>query len=176
MPSSMLGDFHLSKWRCIGLQEKAMHLLFYNATSKSPITFFPYLKKFRKYPPSSKSAAVAIAAKESLCVKLTKIWPDRRGKLITYARFGGEQPDVVTGIWDHDSLTALIKDSCGHDGDGHLASFRAGLGNRSLPSSREKWVFPFQGLALTRMRRKRLPITPCYAGLFAGATPRIKNA
>jgi len=65
----MLGNFHLSKWRCIGLQEKAMHLLLYNATPQSPITFFPYLKQLRKYPPSSKSALAAIAAKESFSGK-----------------------------------------------------------------------------------------------------------
>ena len=139
----MLGDFHLSKWRCIGLQAKAMHLLFYNATSKSPITFFPYLKKFRKYPPSSKSAAVAIAAKESLCLKFTQTWPDRLGKLIAYARFGGEQPDVVTGIWDYDSLTALRPRR--RRAPGQLSRW---LGQPELALLSGKMGVPFSGVGL----------------------------
>jgi hypothetical protein len=37
----MLGNFHLTKWRCIGTQTAATHYFFNKAASARLITFFP---------------------------------------------------------------------------------------------------------------------------------------
>jgi hypothetical protein len=39
----MLGDFHLTEWRCIGASIAAMHYFFNKTTSARLITFFPGL-------------------------------------------------------------------------------------------------------------------------------------